>query len=169
MTALELLQSASRECENFRAQLAADTRALAEFTRRLEQISGQIHKNIEVRDSSFADEFNAFCLDLRTRVDQRETVWTAIRAGVRAWTKKDYEDGLALPAKGLNNKAKTLSRACDEFTTTYHIFYRGYKNYTAHKLNVWLLTSCCNDINNIAGKILFLAREAAKQAERCRG
>ena len=169
MNALDYIHYAVSEIESFRTQLAADTAMLAEFTRRLEQISSQLHKNTEVRDTAFATEFNAFCLNLRERIDQRTAAWAAIRTEIRTWTRTDYQTGLALPAKGFNNQAKTFSRACDECTTAYYFFYRIYKSYTAQKLNVFLLTACNNDINTMTDKILFLAREITKNAERFRG
>ena len=67
------------------------------------------------------------------------------------------------------SRAKTLSRACDEFITAYDIFARTYKGFTAAKLNVWLLTSCQSDYSSLTGKILFLAREIVKQTEQKRG
>ena len=124
--------------------------------------------NMEVRDVTFAQEFNDFCQTLRQDTDKQEEAWAQVRAQVRSWTKDDYGADMALPAKGFNNKAKTLSRMCDEFSTEYHRFYRLYQGYTAQKLNVWLLTSCASTINNITDKVLFLAREIAQKAERYR-
>ena len=57
---------------------------------------------------------------------------------------------------------------CDEFTTEYDIFGKQYKNFTAAKLNMWLLTSCQADINNLTGKVVFLAREIARKTEQNR-
>ncbi len=168
MNSLDCIQQASALCEALRGQLVADSRLLAEFYRRLEQISAQIHKNMEVRDVTFAQEFNDFCQTLRQDTDKQEEAWAQVRAQVRSWTKDDYGADMALPAKGFNNKAKTLSRMCDEFSTEYHRFYRLYQGYTAQKLNVWLLTSCASTINNITDKVLFLAREIAQKAERYR-
>lgn len=168
MNSLDCLQQAALQCETLRAQLAGAARSLAEFYRRLEQISSQIHKNMEVRDQTFAQDFNTFCQTLRHDTDTQETAWAQIRAQVRTWTKNDYGSDMALPAKGFNNKAKTLSRICDEFTTEYHRFYRLYQGFTAQKLNVWLLTSCAETCNNLTDKILFLAREIAQKAERYR-
>ncbi len=168
MNSLDCIQEATTQCEALRGQLTADARLLAEFYRRLEQISAQLHKNMDVRDVSFAEEFNSFCQNLRTNTDKQEAAWAQIRAQARSWTKNDYGADMALPAKGFNNKAKTLSRMCDEFTTEYHRFYRLYQGYTAQKLNVWLLTSCATAVNNITDKVLFLAREIAKNAERYR-
>lgn len=168
MNSLDCIQQASALCEALRGQLVADSRLLAEFYRRLEQISAQIHKNMEVRDVTFAQEFNDFCQTLRQDTDKQEEAWAQVRAQVRSWTKDDYGADMALPAKGFNNKAKTLSRMCDEFSTEYHRFYRLYQGYTAQKLNVWLLTSCASTINNLTDKVLFLAREIAQKAERYR-
>lgn len=168
MNSLDCIQQASALCEALRGQLVADSRLLAEFYRRLEQISARIHKNMEVRDVTFAQEFNDFCQTLRQNTDKQEEAWAQVRAQVRSWTKDDYGADMALPAKGFNNKAKTLSRMCDEFSTEYHRFYRLYQGYTAQKLNVWLLTSCASTINNITDKVLFLAREIAQKAERYR-
>ena len=129
----------------------------------------QLHKNIEVRDTNFSTDFNEYCTALRKKIDHQETAWTELRAQARACKPADWDASLALGAKGFNSQAKTLSRACDEFITAYDLFSRTYKNYTAAKLNVWLLTACQNDVSILTGKVLFLAREIAKHTERNRG
>lgn len=164
-----LLEQVSSKCDALRSDITAASRSLLEFNRRLEQILQQLHKNIEVRDSDFASQFNDFCARLRQEQDAREPFWTEARAQARGFKPADWTGDLALPAKGLNSRAKTLSRATDEFTTAYDLFCRSYKSFTAAKLNVWLLTSCQNDFANLTGKILFLAREIAKYTEKNRG
>lgn len=164
-----LLDQLSPACDSLRSAVIDAARALLEFNRRLEQILQQLHKNIDVRDTEFAAQFNEFCARLRKEQDERETFWAQARADVRACKPADWTGDLALAAKGLNSRAKTLSRATDEFTTAYDLFCRNYKSFTAAKLNVWLLTSCQNDFANLTGKILFLAREIAKHTEKNRG
>ena len=105
---------------------------------------------------------------LRRCLDEDEPFWTQVRAQIRSCKDSDWTGDLTLAAKGLNSHAKTLSRASDEFTTAYDIFYRNYTGFTAAKLNVWLLTSCQNDVDSLTGKILFLARDIAKKTERNR-
>ncbi len=169
MTPETLLDTISTQTDALRAQLITATRELQELNRRLEQIEQQLRKNIDVRDSTFANDFNAYCQQLRHALDEQETAWLAIRTQVRACKPTDWTADLILPAKGVNSRAKTLSRACDEFITVYDIFARTYKGFTAAKINVWLLTSCQSDIPSLTGKILFLAREIAKQTEQKRG
>lgn len=169
MTPSQLLESISQHAEKLRTHLACATRELQELTRRLQQIVQQLHKNVEVRDTSFADNFNDYCRQLRDTLDGQEPIWASIRAQARAYKPSDWQAELALPAKGVNSRAKTLSRACDEFITAYDIFARTYKGFTATKLNVWLLTSCQSDFTSLTGKILFLAREIAKRTEQKRG
>ena len=169
MSTEQLLADISAHCETLRADLSSATRSLDEMNRRLEQIVQQLRKNIEVRDSSFAEEFNTFCATLRATLDAHEPFWADTRAQARGIKPADWTADLALPAKGFNSRAKTLSRACDEFITAYDAFARNYKNFTAAKLNVWLLTSCQTDVQNLTGKILFLAREIAQHTERNRG
>ncbi len=164
-----LLDQISARCDAFRADLTAAAQNLRDFNRRLEQIIQQLHKDMAVRDEAFAGQFNQYCLDLRKKLDGDEPFWTQTRNQVRACKDADWTGDLALAAKGLNSRAKTLSRACDEFTTAYDAFYRRYTGFTASKLNVWLLTSCQNDAASLTGKILFLAREIAKKTERNRG
>ncbi len=164
-----LLEAISKQCDNLRALLGSATQNLQELNRRLEQIVQQLRKNIEVRDTAFAGDFNAYCQQLRTTLDTCETTWQDIRTQVRQRKPGDWTEDLVLPAKGINSRAKTLSRACDEFITAYDIFARTYKNFTAAKLNVWLLTSCQSDFSILTGKILFLAREIAKYTEQKRG
>ncbi len=163
------LEEISLQCDALRGAMNAATQSLREFNRRLEQIIQQLHKNIEVRDTEFAREFNEFCLLIRKEQDGREQFWTDARAQARTSKPAGWTGDLALPAKGFNSRAKTLSRACDEFTTAYDAFCRNYRSFTAAKLNVWLLTSCQNDFANLTGKILFLAREIAKHTEKNRG
>lgn len=169
MNTEQLLTDISEHCETLRTDLGKAARSLGEMNRRLEQILQQLHKNIEVRDNTFAAEFNTFCTDLRATLDGHEPFWAEARAQARAAKPNEWTADLALPAKGFNSRAKTLSRACDEFITAYDAFARNYKNFTAAKLNVWLLTSCQTDVQNLTGKILFLAREIAQHTERNRG
>ena len=168
MTTDTLLEELSRYCDNLRTYITRATRELQELDRRLVQITQQLHKNVDVRDVTFAQDFNAYCQQLRKQLDGQESPWAALRARVRTCQPKEWHAGLVLPAKGLNSRAKTLSRACDEFTTAYDLFGHTYKRFTAAKLNVWLLTACQNDLSNLTGKILFLAREIAKNTERNR-
>lgn len=163
----ELLQNISAQCDAFKTLLSNASDELAEFTRRLTLILSRLHKENDTRDEGFSAQFNQFTLDLRAQIDGQETFWSSARQQARA-AQTGGLSGLALAAKGFNSRAKTLSRACDEFSTAYHTFYKTYQSYTAHKLNVWLLTSCDADINNLTGKILFLARETARAAERAR-
>lgn len=164
-----LLDQISARCDKFRADLVAAAHNLRDFNRRLEQIIQQLHKDIAVRDESFAAQFNQYCFNLRQTLDADEPFWTQSRAQIRTCRDSDWTGDLALAAKGLNSRAKTLSRACDEFTTAYDAFCKNYNGFTAAKLNVWLLTSCQNDTSNLTGKILFLAREIAKKTEKNRG
>ena len=164
-----LLDQISARCDTFRADLIAAAHALRDFTRRLDQIILQLHKDLAVRDDAFAGQFNQYCQELRQKLDEAEPFWTQTRNQARTYKDADWAGDLALAAKGLNSRAKTLSRACDEFTTAYDAFCRSYNGFTAAKLNVWLLTSCQNDAASLTGKILFLAREIAKKTERNRG
>lgn len=164
-----LLDQISARCDTFRADLIAAAHTLRDFTRRLDQIILQLHKDLAVRDDAFAGQFNQYCQELRQKLDEAEPFWTQTRNQARTYKDADWTGDLALAAKGLNSRAKTLSRACDEFTTAYDAFCRSYNGFTAAKLNAWLLTSCQNDAASLTGKILFLAREIAKKTERNRG
>ena len=164
-----LLETISTQCDSLRGLLISSTQELAQLTHRLEQIVQQLRKNIEVRDTAFAEDFNAYCQQLRQQLDGQENTWTEIRTNLRACKPEDWTADLVLPAKGINSRAKTLSRACDEFITAYDVFARIYKNFTAAKLNVWLLTSCQSDFSILSGKILFLAWAITKLTEQKRG
>jgi len=169
MTCDELLNTVSKQCDELRAFILSTAGQLGNFDKRLRQILQQLYKNIEVRDTQFAPEFNEYCRHLREQVDEQEPIWTALRSDIRTHKDNEWEGSLALAAKGLNSRAKALSRACDEFTTAYDVFCKQYKKFTAAKLNVWLLTSCQTDIANLTGKILFIAREIARKTEKNRG
>lgn len=165
----ELIQTLSAQTDVLRAAVNNATRDVEEFTNRLELIVSQLHKNIVVRDGEFTDGFNSFCLDLRKKMDELEAVWSPLRSEVRVARPSEFNADCALGAKGLASKAKTLSRSSDEFTTAYTVFYKIYRSYTDSKINVWLLTSCCSDINTLTDKILFMSRDIAKKTDRNRG
>ena len=163
-----LLEQISTQCEELRTLLQQQLTPLKDFGRRLLQICQQLRKNIDVRDSTFADEFNEYTKNLRQMLDALEPVWAELRTRVRQTPDKNWTGDLTLAAKGLNSRAKALSRACDEFVSEYDLFCKQYKNFTAAKLNVWLLTSCQNDMISLTGKMLFLARELARKTEQHR-
>lgn len=168
MNQLGLLDDILVQTENLRTFTVQAARDLRDYTRRMELILSQDHKNMSVRDTSFAEDFASFCTTLRKETDDKMDYWQQARTQLRCGPDKDgYELGLA--AKSFVSRAKTLSRATDDFTTAYDYFNRFYKNYTLAKLPVWLLTSCCDDLNNLTGKILFLSRELAKKTEKIRG
>jgi hypothetical protein len=169
MTCEELLNTISKQCDELRSVVLIAAGQLNFFDKRLRQILQQLFKNIEVRDTEFAPEFNAYCHHLREQINEQEPIWAALRTNIRGHKSSEWDGAFSLAAKGLNRRAKALSRACDEFTTAYDTFCKQYKNYTAAKLNVWLLTSCQTDIANLTGKILFLAREIARKTENNRG
>ena len=168
MNSEQLLEQISTRCEALRNLLQQAVPALRDFSRRLLQITQQLRKNIEVRDTTFATDFNTYVQTLRDTLDKIEPTWTELRAQIRQLPDNAWNGELALGAKGLNLRAKALSAACDEFTTEYDTFGKHYKNFTAAKLNVWLLTSCQTDIHNLTGKVLFLAREIARKTEQNR-
>ena len=169
MNAEQILTDLSTRCESLRSLVMANQQELTILQKRLEQIVQQLRKNMEVRDKDFAADFNDFCHKLRKQLDQWEPQWLQTRACAREIKPTGWAADLALSAKGFNSQARTLSRATDEFVTSYSAFNRIYKNFTAAKLNVFLLTSCQTDLENWTSKILFLAREITKYTEKNRG
>ena len=163
MNGEKLLEKLSSQCDDLRTLLQQQGPLLGDFSRRLLQITQQLRKNIEVRDTNFANEFNDYVKNLRELLDQAEPVWTQLRAQTRQISDKSWAGELALPAKGFNSRAKALGNASAEFTAQYDAFCKQYKNFTAAKLNMWLLTACQTDITGLTGKILFLAREIARK------
>ena len=168
MTPQELVEQTAVQCDSLRIFIQKQTTRLADLDRRLKQIVQQLRKNIEVRDTDFAGEFNQFVQELRDTLDKRDPVWTELRGQIRQIPGKCWTGDLALPAKGLNSRAKVLSRACDEFEEEYDQFCKNYKSFTAAKLNVWLLTSCQTDVANLTGKIVFIAREISRKTDQHR-
>jgi len=169
MNTTQLLTDLSAHCAKLHALIVSASQELTALQKRLEQIVKQLRKNIDVRDQTFAVQFNAFCQKLRAEVDAWEPEWTELRAQTRKLKPEDWQADLALPAKGFNRQARALSRMQDEFTVIYDKFNRTYKSFTATKLNVFLLTSCQTDTENLTAKILFLAREITKHTEKNRG
>lgn len=164
MSQLDLLQTITEQTDSFRNIVLKEAAVLRDFTRRLELILSQDHKNIQVRDTAFAEEFSFFCTSLRKNFDTQLDFWQEHRPLLRS-TISQGEYNLSLAAKSFSLRAKTLSRSADDFTTAHDEFLRFYKNYTLEKLPVWLLNSCCDDLNNLTGKILFISREIAKRTE----
>ena len=159
---MELFEEISQQADSLRTQTVSAAQSLRDFSRRLELILSQDHKNIAIRDTDFPTEFASFSMQLRTQTDQALQTLQDFRSALR--DTKQYPQGpSSLQAKGFSLRAKTLSRACDDFTTAYDRFNFLYKNYTLAKLPVWVLTACCEDLNNLAGKILFLSREVSKK------
>ena len=160
----DLFDDISTQANSLRAQVATAAQGLRDFTRRLELILSQDHKNMTIRDGNFAQDFSQFCTQLRKQTDDILQYWQQTRETLRTIKPKDQRPS-SLQAKSFALRAKTLSRATDDFTTAYDCFNSFYKNYTLSKLPVWVLTSCCDDLNNLTGKILFLAREVSKKSE----
>ena len=169
MNAEQILTDLSLQCDQLRTLLLSASQEVDSLQKRLAQIIQQLRKNSEVRDQNFAAEFNEFCKKFRAQIDQWEPGWIERRAQVRTLKPQDWSADLALLAKGFNSQARALSRAQDELTGVYSVFNRTYKNFTAAKLNVFLLTSCQTDTENLTSKILFLAREISKYIEKNRG
>ena len=161
---LSLLENSSEKLDSLRARTSVAAATLRDFTKRIELILSQDHKNISVRDTDFSDEFLVFCTHLRKEFDGYLDFWQEARSSLRA-LKLPKEYASVLAAKSFSLKAKTLSRTTDDFTTAYDEFNRFYKKYTLAKLPVWILTSCCDDLNNLTGKILFLSRDLSKRTE----
>ena len=168
MTPQELVDQTAIQCDALRIFVQSQSTRLADFGKRLRQIIQQLRKNIEVRDTEFASEFNQFVQDMRDTLDKREPAWTELRGQIRQLSDKCWTGDLALSAKGLNSRAKVLSRSCDEFGSEYDRFCKDYKSFTAAKLNVWLLTSCQTDVANLTGKIVFVAREISRKTDQHR-
>lgn len=158
----DVFDNLSCAAEKVRTQVTNASRELQEFTRRIELILSQDQRQMPIRDTEFSTEFASFCKQLRGQVDESWQTWQQLREQLRN-PKTRHLKPSSLQSKSFNLRAKTLSRACDEFTTTYDRFNYFYKNYTLAKLPVWILTACCDDMNNLTEKILFLAREVTKR------
>ena len=130
MTPQELVDQTAIQCDALRIFVQSQSTRLADFGKRLRQIIQQLRKNIEVRDTEFASEFNQFVQDMRDTLDKREPAWTELRGQIRQLSDKCWTGDLALSAKGLNSRAKVLSRSCDEFGSEYDRFCKDYKSFT---------------------------------------
>ena len=71
MNKQDLLDDILAQTDTLRASLSQSARSLQDFTRRLELILSQDHKNIAVRDTAFAADFSAFCPALRQDTELR--------------------------------------------------------------------------------------------------
>ena len=158
----DIFDTISTQADALRTCVTTATNQLQDFARRLELILSQEHRKLPIRDEAFGTDFATFCTELRTQTDQQVETWQQTRQQVREQMRA-RQTPTSLQVKGFALRAKTLSRACDEFTTAYTYFNKFYKNYTLAKLPVWILTACCDDLNNITGKILFLSREIGQK------
>ena len=156
----ELFDQIIHQATQLRQTASMAGQSLSDFKRRMELILSQDHRDITIRDVSFQADFTQFCHTLRSQVDSALDRWQMLREQVCQETQKPT----SLQAKSFSLRAKAFSRASDELTSAMDAFHFFYKKYTLTKLPVWILTSCCDDINNLSGKILFLSREISKQA-----
>ena len=157
----DLFDNLPAQLETLHGCVSTAAGQLRDFSRRLELILSQDHKHIPIRDTQFTQDFSSFCKRLRQDMDQNTQSWQQMREQIRkCLATKVYPASLTV--KSFTLRAKTLSRACDDFTTAYDAFGSLYKKYTLSKLPVWILTSCSDDLNYLTGKILFLCRELAK-------
>ena len=157
----DLFDSLPGQLEPLHDIVSRAARQLRDFSRRLELILSQDHKHIPIRDTAFTEDFSTFCKQLRADMDATNQTWQQLRQDVRKqFAQKIYPSSLTV--KSFTLRAKTLSRACDDFITAYDQFNNLYNNYTLSKLPVWVLTSCGDDLNYLIGKILFLCRELSK-------
>ena len=164
----DLFETLPSSADQLHTCISQATQQVRDFIRRLELILSQNHKNIPIRDKSFAEDFTTFCTTLRQQVDQFLNDWQPLREQVRRQlSAKEYPS--SLQAKSFAMRVKTISRSDDEFTTVYDSFVGLYKSYTLSKLPMWILTSCCEDLNHLVGKILFLSREITKYAGKTSG
>jgi len=157
----DLFEKLPAQIDQLNNHISQQTRQLSDFARRLELILSQDHKQIPIRDQSFAEDFTSFCAQWRSYMDETMTTWQHLREQIRQQlAAKKYPS--SLQTKSFTLRAKTLSGTCDDFTTAYDRFTNLYKNYTLSKLPVWILTACSEDLNNWTKKILFLSREMTK-------
>ena len=164
----DLFDTLPQQAEQLRSYASHAAQQLRDFAKRLELILSQEHKHIPIRDTSFAQDFATFCTDLRQETDLFLNRWQLLREETRKQlAARKYP--LSLQAKSFVLRAKTLSRTGDDFTTAYDSFSNLYKSYTSSKLPVWILTSCCEDLNHLVGKILFLSREITKYSGKVSG
>ena len=160
----DLFEQLPPATDSLRNLVSRAAQNLRDHTRRLELILSQDHKQIPIRDTAFGTDFAQFCTQLRQDTDREMAAWQQLRETLRA-PNSSLPKPSSLQAKSFSLRAKTLSRAEDDLTTSYDEFARFYKKYTLTKLPVWVLMSCCEDINNLVGKILFLSREVTKKAD----
>ncbi|MBO7237699.1 MAG: hypothetical protein J6U96_00195 [Elusimicrobiaceae bacterium] len=164
----EVFDTLPVQAEQLNTHVSRAAQQLRDFARRLELILSQDHKHIPIRDTDFPSEFAAFCTTQRQQMDQFMSAWQQLREQTRQqFTDKQYP--LSLQMKSFVMRAKTLSRTADDLITAYDGFNNLYKNYTLAKLPVWVLTSVCEDLNHLVGKILFLSRETTKYAGKVPG
>ncbi len=155
----------NKQAEQVSQSTVRTARTLLDFKRRMERILSQDHRKITIRDKNFKTEFTEFCQNLRQQTDLLLDNWQALREQARSTDKVPT----SLQAKSFALRAKTVSRASDELTSAFDSFNFFYKKYTLEKLPVWILTSCCEDMNNLSGKILFLSRVFSKRAGLTKG
>ena len=156
----DIFEEITIQTASWRSAVSDAAHTVRDFTRRLELILSQDRRKIPVRDTTFSADFTQFCTQLREQTDQTLQYWQQTRQQLRQSLQK--QKPTSLQAKSFTLRAKAFSRACDELTSAYDRFNEVYQNYTLTKLPVWILTACCDDINNWSGKILFLTREMTK-------
>ncbi len=153
----DTLDKINNKLEDFEAKLillANDAEELTELQKRgLCQIEDKFEKNFNkyvAALSKFAQESNAF--------------WNESREKLRSYHRVQLDAVYSLYIKNLNHRARDIAKEVDKIDTTSVYFKKKMKGQNL-KINIWILDSALGDLNTLATKILFNARELGKIIE----
>ncbi|MGB2578548.1 hypothetical protein AAIR98_000467 [Elusimicrobium simillimum] len=150
--------------DDMRNTIGAISQQMSNMSPRLEMVSAQIKKNIPVRDETLELDFNTMAKDFFDFSNNMEEFWTTTRDKLRQFNKKEIAEEYGLEVKTLNIKARVITRAIDEVATQFGYLYPVVKA-SPLKLNIWLLEAASLNLDKLASKILFMARELSKTLE----
>lgn len=155
----QFLQEIESNARQFYSAINQATHSLIDFNSRLGQISKQDYKNLDIRDTGFAMEFDSFCKELRQTIDTQLECMAKTRSV--SYTKLAL-DGCSLQVKAIANRARDVQSASQKFSIVYNDFWKKYQGFTAFKISAWVLEACQHDISNLNDKYMVLSRSLLK-------
>ena len=162
LTAEQQIKRMSEEIERSEDALRAINAKLRGYYDRLEIIHNQFRRRTPIKDTEFQNEFRATVLELKTLADESGEFWQQTRTYFRTLDDKaDVIESNRINIKQMNITALAFNRQVDELYTIFKNIQTLAKEVPL-MLNWWLLEECCEDLNKIVTRILFLIRDMGK-------
>jgi len=148
---------------NINESLKTLTLRMNTFTPQMQDLAKQALRKTELKKKGLEKEFKIFVQDLQQFDNDTIEFWNNTRTQIRAFSNKDMSENSFL-IKNLNLEARKLTRQIEEFNSVFRYLNQKFNKLPA-ELNWWTLEACALDFDKLCNKMLFLARELAKNIE----